>query len=262
MTGALGAGTIFSLAILAMLALTATAAPAAAQQQPQLELTDESVRPLNVITQQAVHVAVEEYVRSRLDGKTHVDERFDIHIRWQGDILLDAPIGRVSFEVHPVSPNPFRGPAVVRAEILVNERTEKVLTMTVDTRFYRDVLVTTRAVRRGTLFADDMVELEERDVTNLRYGYFSDVAALSGMQARRPVGAGAVVNERHVELIPVVKRGDGITMMAQSPNMQISASGVALQDGGMGEHIRVKNTDSGKIVIGEVVDAGTVQVGS
>ena len=246
----------------ALLALAATASPATAQLQSQRELTDEPVRPLNVITEQAVHLAVDEHVRSHLEGKVDVDERFDIHTRWQGDILLDAPIGRVSFKVRPVSPNPFRGPSVVRAEILVNERTEKVLTMTVDTRFYKNVLVTTRAVRRGTLFADDMVELEERDVTNLRHGYFSNIAALSGMQARRPVGAGAVVNERHVELIPVVKRGDGITMMAQSPNMQILANGVALQDGGMGEHIRVKNTDSGKIVIGQVVNAGTVQVGS
>ena len=220
-----------------------------------------TVQGLNLVTEQAIHAAVEGYIRSRLEDKVDPAERFEVDIRWQGDVLLDAPLGRLEFKVKPISSGPFRGPAVVRLEIRVDAVTQKVLTLTSDTRFYRDVLVTTRSIRRGSLLTEDMVELVERDVTNLRFGYFTDAAELHGMQARRPVGFGDILNEEHAELVPVVKRGDGVTMTALSHNMLISTVGVALQDGAIGAQIRVKNADSGKVILARVLEAGSVGAG-
>ena len=50
-------------------------------------------------------------------------------------------------------------------------------------------------------------------------------------------------------------------MTVVSKHMQLVTSGLALQDGGAGERIRVKNRDSGKIVSGRVEEDGTVRIG-
>jgi len=87
------------------------------------------------------------------------------------------------------------------------------------------------------------------------------MAAIQGLQARRTVGIGDIITEKHVEKIPVVRRGDAIRLIARAGRMSMSAVGEALQDGGIGDRIRVKNSDSGKVVYGQVLEDGAIQVG-
>jgi len=216
---------------------------------------------LGVVTDGAVHRAMEDFVRSSLAGEVEEGDRIEVRTRWQGDLLLPQA-GPVEFSVKPLSSRPFRGPRVVRLEILLAGAVHKVLTLTVDTRLYREVLVSTQTVRRGAVMSDEMVELAERDVTSLRYGYFGDLAALEGMRAARPISYGDVVSRRHLEPIPVVHRGEEVLLTLESENMRLTARGTALQDGGIGTRIRVKTMDSGKVLSGLVVGAGMVHLGS
>ena len=222
-------------------------------------LTTTGVEALTVVTEKEIHRAAAEFVRGQLEGATDPLERFEIHTRWQGDISLPLE-GPAEVEIDRISSRPFRGPTVVRAEIRVGGETLRVLTITVDTRFFREVLVATRSLRRGEAITADMVELIERDVTSIRDGFFSDLGELEGYQAKRPLGFDRVITRTHVEPVPVVRRGDSILLLVVSANLQISAQGTALQDGSVGRRIRVKNQDSGKIVWGQVVNSGTVRI--
>ena len=58
-----------------------------------------------------------------------------------------------------------------------------------------------------------------------------------------------------------VHRGDEVELVARTNRLAVSALGQAMQDGGIGERIRVKNSDSGKILYGQILDAATIQVG-
>jgi flagella basal body P-ring formation protein FlgA len=166
----------------------------------------------------------------------------------------------VEFEIRRLSSRPFRGPTVVRLELYVDGQLDRAMTVTVDCRYFRDVVVTTRAVRRGSLLESDAFVVEERDITALKHGWFDALEDLNDLQSARPIGVGEIVSHRHVEPIPVVHRGDDITMAVTTNNMSLEATGIALQDGGVGERIRVRNLDSGKIVYGRVVDASTVRI--
>ena len=73
--------------------------------------------------------------------------------------------------------------------------------------------------------------------------------------------AGNVLTRNHVEFIPVIHRGDEVVLVARSNMLAVSARGEAMQEGGIGERIRVKNSDSGKVVYGQIVDASTIRVG-
>lgn len=220
-----------------------------------------SLPVVNLVPEAEVHRAVEAFVLERVAGQVDAGDRVDVSTRWQGAVLLNRA-GEVSFRVVPLSSRPFRGPVVVRVELVVGEETQKALTLTVDTRIYRPVLVTSTTARRGTPVSLDMVELRERDITSLRSGFFTDVGELDGWQTRRPIGYGDILTRRHVEPIPVINRGDEVMLITESANMQLSVRGVAMQDGGVGSRIRVKNADSGKVLSGRIVDPNTVRVGS
>ena len=213
----------------------------------------------NLVSEQAVHQAVKRFVRAELEGWVEPQQRFEIFTRWQGDIELGVG-GDVEISVRRISVQPFHGPTVVRVELQVAGETRRALTVTVDTRFFKEVLVTTRGIRRGEDFRADMFELIERDITAEKDGYFTDFEALAGLQAKRPLGFDRILTHRYVEKVPVVHRGDEVQLVVVTGNMRISTLGIALQDGGLGTRIRVRNVDSGKILQGEIVDSTTLKV--
>ncbi len=228
--------------------------------------TDSLPHILNVLTEETVRNAVQEYVNARVESERADDiaeqERVEVRPRWQGDILFDeVAAGPFDLKVAPLSDKPFRGPTLVRVEISQGHTMLRALTVTVDTRFYRPVVVTSRTVRRGGQLTPDMVELAERDITSLKHGYFTAYEELAQLQVSRPIGAGDIVSRSHVKPIPLVHRGDEIVMSVVSRYMQLATFGLALQDGAEGERIRVKNKESGKILYGFVNEDGSVRIG-
>lgn len=58
----------------------------------------------------------------------------------------------------------------------------------------------------------------------------------------------------------MVKKGEIVTSVYRTPKMQISAKVEALEEGGKGDKIEVRNVNSKKVLFAEVVDADTVMV--
>jgi flagellar basal body P-ring formation protein FlgA len=57
-----------------------------------------------------------------------------------------------------------------------------------------------------------------------------------------------------------VCKGDRIVIGAGSANMQVKTNGIALEDGKLGESIRVKNARSNKDLVAQVVSTSEVKV--
>lgn len=214
----------------------------------------------NVVREHTIHQAVERHVRAALQRGNQSQERCEVHARWKGDVVLEEQ-GPVEIEVRPLSSRPLRGAGLVRVELKVKGQTCRTLTVTVDTRIYRRVLVASRVIRRGELLGENLLEQEERDITLLKDGCYTEIDQVKGMQARRPMNAGDIFTRQHSESVPLVRQGDAVELVVDSGNMQLSTQGVALQDGGAGVRIRVKNQESGKILHGEVLAAGIVRMG-
>ncbi len=213
-----------------------------------------------VLPVEEIHRAVEAFVQAKLDGELVADGRIEVRTRWQHDIQLEAD-GDVAVQVRQLSSRPLRGPTVLKVAVLVGRRVQKEMSITADIRHFGQVLVADIGLRRGEELATETVTLAERDITRNKNGFFTDPTELEGLRMRRVIRPGNVLTQRHVEPIPVVQRGDGITLIAGSAHLQISLPGEAMQDGGIGERIRVRNPASGKVLYGEVVDSKNVLVG-
>lgn len=214
----------------------------------------------DTVTAKAIHQAMDRFVRSELEGEMEEGERVEVNTRWQHDIELEAK-GAAEVQLRRLSSRPLRGPTVLRATVLLDGKIQREMSVTADIRFFRPVLVASRSVRRGENLTAGMFEVAERDITSLKNGFYADVDELDNLRARRTVAVKNVLTHKHVEKVPVVQKGEQVVLVAQMENLRISTVGIALQDGGVGVRIRVRNQDSGKVIYGEVLDQQTVKVG-
>jgi flagella basal body P-ring formation protein FlgA len=57
-----------------------------------------------------------------------------------------------------------------------------------------------------------------------------------------------------------VKRGNQVEIIAISQGLQVRMMGKALADGGLGDRIKVKNLNSGRVITGTVAGTGLIHV--
>ncbi len=103
------------------------------------------------------------------------------------------------------------------------------------------------------------IGIEER---KLRRGYVTDENALIGKVAARGIAAGKPVMPSLLASEKVISKGAMVTAIYKSELLQLSDSVLAMEDGAVGEVIRLKNTNSNKVIHGKVTAANTVELTS
>jgi flagella basal body P-ring formation protein FlgA len=130
----------------------------------------------------------------------------------------------------------------------------------VSIKIYQPVVITNRPMSKEELITPDMISLKEIDITNLNQGFFSDPNLVLGQMMRFPTKAGAVLTPQSIMKSKVVKRGDRLNITVEDPELSVYMQGESLEDGGLGDNIKVKNISSKKIVEATIVGPGKVQV--
>ena len=125
---------------------------------------------------------------------------------------------------------------------------------------YKEVIVLTQPIRRGEIFSLNNLHLEKKDISTIRAGFLTDPLIIANKQATRNLGIGSIINKSNYTEPKLIKRGDKVTIKANSPYLNISVMGIAMMDGIKGQNIRVKNEKSHKIIQATVVRPGQVLV--
>ena len=122
------------------------------------------------------------------------------------------------------------------------------------------VAVATRSLARGAVLQAADISLLPRNTAALGSGYITDLEQILGKELKRHLNHGAVVRLSNLKAPRAVKRGDALRVEATSGSLLIVAPGIALADGKVGQQIRVRNTDSKRIIKARVVAPGRVEV--
>lgn len=133
-----------------------------------------------------------------------------------------------------------------------------------DVALVRKVTVPTLAhnIGRGAVITtDDLVttSITEAQLTN---NVLADSAAIVGRVAQQDLRAGQLIHSFNIVRPIAVERGKTVTIVYAVPLINLTAQGVAQEQGGVGDAIRVTNSKSNTTVIAEVVDARTVRITS
>jgi len=123
-----------------------------------------------------------------------------------------------------------------------------------------DVPVLARRVLPG-----EVIGIRDIDWTQVRDGRATadavmDPERLIGMTVRRPQRAGEPVGYRDVVAPVVVQRGGAVSIVFEGPNLTLVARGRALENGSVGDTVRVANVQSDHVVEARVDRPGVVRI--
>ncbi len=166
----------------------------------------------------------------------------------------------IEVEISSDAEEPLRGNVPVRivlrtGDIVVGQRD-----VTVEIADAQVGLVARRSIARGDQVSEGDFELFPLESAAHRRHALSDPAEVEGMRARRNVPAGTPVRISWFEAIPLVRRGEPVRMRFENEGLRIEATGVAREDGFVGDLVRVQNTSSRTEVVGRVDPEGVIHV--
>lgn len=117
------------------------------------------------------------------------------------------------------------------------------------------------------LGSKDVIQIEDIQwvrmrVTDLKDNTLLDPDRLIGQTARRPLRVGDQIMTQDLERTLVITKGQSVLMQLVTPSLQLTAHGVALEHGAVGDLIRVRNPQSQKVVTATITGPRQVSVSS
>jgi flagella basal body P-ring formation protein FlgA len=122
------------------------------------------------------------------------------------------------------------------------------------------VVVLRRAVPRGAVLERDDVATEDRELTGLSGNLVTTATDAVGREARTALSAGTPLTVTALASPLLVRRGDVVTLIVETPGMRLSTPAEALEGGAAGAQIRIRNRKSQQELLGQVVERGIVLV--
>lgn len=121
----------------------------------------------------------------------------------------------------------------------------------------RTIVVTASMISPDTVLSSGHLALAEVDIKQLRHTPFTSFEQLIGARLKYRVREGQPVQSN---MLCFICKGDRITISAVAGAMRVKTSGIARQDGVIGDTIEVINSSSNKSVIAEVASTQEVVV--
>jgi flagella basal body P-ring formation protein FlgA len=204
------------------------------------------------VTQGFLEFTVEDYLAtSQTEGRYQIEvNNLDPRLRMPAcDRELTAtlespaqPLGRVTVRVRCEGSGPWT--VFVPAQV----------------KLFREVVTTTRPMKRDSVIGEGDVSLRERDVGSLGQGYLVSLDEAVGMKLVRPTVVDQVLTPVFLEQMALIQKGDQVVIVARSGTLAVRMPGEALAKGGMSEQIRVRNLNSKRVVKARVTGPGQVEV--
>ena len=178
------------------------------------------------------------------------------HSRLQTRIVDPADL-----TVTPVTDRPAKGNYPVKVRIESNGSLVERGQVRLNIRIFERVLVALNRINRHRELQVSDFEIKREEITSLREQPVRSHEAIMGMRAKTSLRLGEVLTSNVLQPVPDIEVGGEVTIIFADAWGEITAPGKALQDGSVGETVRVKNRVSGRIVTGQVRDHKSVSVG-
>ncbi len=125
---------------------------------------------------------------------------------------------------------------------------------------YHPVVVTKRPISNKSILTEEDMALEIRPLSKLPQDIVLDIKSLIGKQLKTSLKAGTVLRTCYIEDPIIVKNNSLVEIIAKNEKLIVRTKGKALQNGRIGEMIKVQNLSSKKVIVGKVVSASEVEV--
>lgn len=131
---------------------------------------------------------------------------------------------------------------------------------TAEAKQLRDVPVVGQHMRAGDVIREEDIVYRQMDISRLPGTLILDKKQLVGREAARSLVQGVPIRSDHVRTPPATRRGSDVTLRFQARGLILETTGRALEDGKVGDTIRVMNSQSSTVISGTVLESGLVAV--
>jgi flagella basal body P-ring formation protein FlgA len=124
----------------------------------------------------------------------------------------------------------------------------------------RQVVVAATNLSAGQILQRESLKLERLDAEKVSSTHYLDPNGLEGQEVVRAVRAGDPIRLSDLRPAVLIRRGEQVMLTVGSPQtFEISVKAEAMQDGKMGEQIKLRNLESGRTLSGVVSGKGTAK---
>lgn len=121
-----------------------------------------------------------------------------------------------------------------------------------------DVLATSLVVLRHDMRRGEVITADKLEIARIQRapasGIFTDIAPLVGRRMAYAVGAGVPLRDRHLEMEWYVRADEPIVIEVNTGSVVVAMAGIALENGQIGDLIRVRNSRSARVLVGMLED--------
>lgn len=120
-------------------------------------------------------------------------------------------------------------------------------------------VVAARDIERGTLITSNMLSERGGNLGDLSAQALTAEEDIVGKITQRPIRSGSAFLAHYLQAPDLVERGQRVTVVAQGSAFRVSREGEALENGALGEQVRVR-FGSREIMTARVTDRGVLVV--
>lgn len=173
---------------------------------------------------------------------------------------LELPDGDVEIKLNTSLRDAFVQRTIVRVMFYVDGQYKRAVGVPVTLALYENVWVATEPISRDDAITAGNVYVARRDISK-----FAGTAARSSndlidTRVKKTFSTGDILDHRFIEKTPIVVRNSLVEIVFKSNTVAISISGEAMENGQMGDIIRVKSPQFKKEYRGQIIDRGTILV--
>lgn len=175
--------------------------------------------------------------------------------------VLDLSGPQYTFHVRRRQNHPL-GLIPLEVDVLSEGRTVQTVPLVVQVTMIRSGLVTRRAINQDATIRNTDVEVVPLTFTRIdKLGISNPVHAI-GQRAKKFLASGSTIQESDIESVPLVNRGQLVTLTSVAGSISIVTTAKAAEDGLLGEVIKVRAVDNKRVEYDAVViGPAKVQIG-
>jgi flagella basal body P-ring formation protein FlgA len=199
---------------------------------------------------------LETHIQKRVGDRRKRIEVKDI----RGFETFVLPPGNLSYDV-VIPDHSYRG-GTVSASILflVDGKEVKKMRVTAQVHIFTDVVVARSHLKKNQVIQEKDLQLVNKNISVLAPDVMTDFEEVVGKRTTLTMNGQEVFRKSMVERVPLVKKGDRITLIVENSRFRITSVGEVQEEGGKGERVRLLNVSSKREVYGRILDANTAQV--
>ncbi len=186
-------------------------------------------------------------------------DHLEMEIFYNGGSLV-IPKGVVELDYKMPGRKNRAGRVPLILNVRLNGLVKKRIRMYAEVTVLYDVLTASRALRRNQILTESDVEWSEVRSKHVLRNIVTDLKDVLGSKITRNLDPGENLSPYMLRKVPLVKRGDRVTLIASKGALKITVPGVAKENGFKNATVMVQNVQSKKIVYGTVVNSRTVLV--